>query len=366
MKLLVIVPYFDEPHRWMISGQKTAYELSKSHQVIVLTTGTTSRIERPNSNLTIYRLKDIFLPDPINFSIVPTLFHAVQTIMRHDAPDACIINKHMFFTSLAIWPLKWHGCKAIVQTDTFPGINWFPKNKWVGIVMWLYARLIGNPILRAADHVVILHEGLEPVAQQLKLRYSVIHNGIDLTHFDAINPPKDLKKKKGDVWVGYVGRLESIKGWYDLATSALDVVRECPNVHFYFVGPTKNAEEKIQAFQHPHLHFLGERHDVAGIDKMLDIFVMPSLSEGLSNAIMEAMAASCCVVASKVGGNMVLIKDNVTGRLFPVGDSKALAQVLTSLIHNKKERDVLGRRARRLVEEDYNLTPNVERLVKLI
>lgn len=350
----------------MISGQKTAYELSKSHEVIVLTTGTTSRIERPNPNLTLYRLKDIFLPDPINYSVVPILFHALATIIRRDRPDLCIINKHMFFTSLAVWPLKWAGCNVIVQTDTFPGLNWFPKNKWVGMVMWLYARLIGNPILRAANHVVLLHEGLEAVAQKLKLNYTVIHNGIDLAHFDAIEPPRDLQKDKGDIWIGYVGRLESIKGWYDLAACATKLVGGYPNVHFYFVGPTKSAKEKIRAFQHPRIHFLGLRHDIAGIDKLFDIFVMPSLSEGLSNAIMEAMAASSCVVASQVGGNMVLIKNNVTGRLYPAGDQGALTQVLAGLIENKKERDLLGRRARRAIEEEYNLSRNAERLVKLL
>jgi glycosyltransferase involved in cell wall biosynthesis len=366
VKLLVIVPYFDEPHRWMISGQKTAYELAKKHDVIVLTTGTTNRVEQRSDRLTIYRLKDIFLPDPINYSVVPTLFHAIQTILKRNKLDLCIINKHMFFTSLAIWPLKWHGCKVIVQTDTFPGINWFPKNKFVGIVMWLYARLIGNPILRAADVVVILHEGLESVAQQLKLRYRVIHNGIDLTDFDAIKPPQDLKKKKGEIWVGYVGRLESIKGWYDLADVAKRLVATDSRLHFFFVGPTARAEARIREFTHPRIHFLGHRSDVAGIDKLLDIFVMPSLSEGLSNAIMEAMAASCCVVASNVGGNVILIKDKVTGRLFPVGDREALAEVLTSLCATMDTTKKLGRHARQLIESDYSLSLNVKKLVQLI
>lgn len=364
MKILVVVPYFEEPHRWMISGQKTARELARTHDVIVLTTGQNSTIEKVHEHLTIYRLKDIFLRDPINYSFVPKLWPAIWRLVQEEKPDAYLINKHMFFTSLAIWPLKWLKKRVIVQTDTFPGVNWFPKNRLVGWVMWLYARLIGNPILKAADKVILLHEGLIPDAQKLGLTYEVIHNGIDLESFDRAVVPQDLKKKKGEIWVGYVGRLESVKGWYDLASVALTLVQQNPRLHFFFVGPTHHAQEAIAPFQHPQIHFLGLRHDIAGLDKLLDIFVLPSLSEGLSNALMEAMAAGCCCVASNVGGNAILIEDGKTGLLVPPTDRSDLCQKLTWLITHPEQFQRLGRAARQRIEADYDLQKNVRRLAR--
>lgn len=361
MKILVVVPYFDEPHRWMISGQKTAYQLAKNHEVVVVTTGATAKVELKN-NLKIYRLKDIFLPDPINYSFIPSLFGQIKKIVRVEKPSVALINKHMFFTSLAVWPLKRLGLPVIVQTDTFPGINWFPKNKLVGAVMWLYARLIGNPVLRAANRVVLLHEGLIRDAERLGLNYEVIHNGIDLETFDATPPPKDLKKRPGEIWIGYVGRLESVKGWYDLAAVARKMVKINPKLQFFFVGPSEKAEERIKEFRHPQIHFLGLRHDVAGINKLLDIFVMPSLSEGLSNAIMEAMAAGSACVVSNVGGNLILIKEGATGLTFPPGNLAALRRVLTKLIADQGLRLRLGHAARAAIVNSFQLKRTVSQL----
>lgn len=360
MKILVVVPYFEEPHRWMISGQKTARELARNHQVVVLTTGRKASTVQEGKNLKIIRLKDIFLPDPINFSIVPGLFKEVRRIVHSENPDAFLINKHMFYTSLAIWPLKRLGKKVVVQTDTFPGINWFPKSKLVGLVMRVYARTIGNPILRAADKVVLLHEGLVADAKKLKLNYTVIHNGIDLERFDQTPPPTDLRKKKGDIWVGYVGRLESVKGWYDLAAAAIELAPLYPKLHFYFVGPKERAAEQIKAFEHPQTHFIGSRTDVAGLDKLFDIFVMPSLSEGLSNAIMEAMAAKCACMATNVGGNKILLSK--AGLLFKPGDKASLKRALAKLLTDPRLRKKLGLKARYRVEEEFSLVRNCERL----
>jgi glycosyltransferase involved in cell wall biosynthesis len=366
VKILIVVPYFDEPHRWMVSGQKTAYELAKHHTVIVLTTGSKSVVTRVDKNLKIYRLKDLFLRDPINYSLIPHLFYSVRTIVKQEQPDAFLINKHMFYSSLAVWPIKRLGHKVVVQTDTFPGINWFPKSKLIGVVMWLYARLIGNPILRAADTVILLHEGLVDEAKRLGLHYTVIHNGIDLKTFDAAPPPNELVKKRGEIWVGYVGRLESVKGWDNLAEVANEIVINDHRVHFFFIGPTKNAEEKIESFSHPRIHFLGLRNDVAGIDKLLDIFVMPSLSEGLSNAVMEAMAAQCCCLVSEVGGNKILIKNNHNGKLFKKGDKTDLKIQLMKLIGDPVTVKKLGAQARKSIENDFDLAQNAQKIARLL
>lgn len=366
MKILVVVPYFDEPHRWMISGQKAAYELAKKHQVVVLTTGAKTVTERVSKNLTVYRLKDWFIPDPVNYSVIPGLFSAVKRIVASEKIEACVINKNMFYSSLAIWPLKRLGVPVIIQVDTFPGINWFPRNPLVGVVMWLYARLIGNPILRKADTVVLFFEDLIPVAKRLKLPYRVIHNGIELEKVKSAPLPTDLKKKKGDIWVGYVGRLESVKGWYDLASAAKGLVRQNPKLHFFFAGNTDRAQDQISSFSHPQIHFLGLRRDVLGLNKLFDIFVMPSYSEGLSNAIMEAMAVGCACVVTNVGGNKFLINSAEIGLTFTPGDIPELKKQLKKLVVSSELRQRLGAAAQKKIQNEYNLEKSGEQLAQAI
>jgi len=366
-KVLVIVPYFEEPHRWMISGQKAAYELAKYQQVVVITTGHHDTIEQKNSNLKVYRLKDWFLPDPINFSIIPGYFRKLKKIVQEEKPNSCLINKHMFYTSLAIWQLKRMGLRVVVQTDTFPGINWFPRHWFVRMVMRCYALLVGNSILRKADMVVLLHEALEPVARDLGLKYKVIHNGVDIREIKNAAPPADIIKKPGETWIGYVGRLESVKGWYDLATVATNLVKQNPRLIFFFVGTiTEAAKEQIKKFKQSRIKFLGLRKDVPSLLREFDIFVMPSYSEGLSNALMEAMAAGCACIASDVGGNKTLIANNKTGLLFPPGDKEELQKLLERLSANKPLRQLLGKEARRKILTDYSLERESAKLSRLI
>ncbi len=87
----------------------------------------------------------------------------------------------------------------------------------------------------------------------------------------------------------------------------------------------------------------------------MDIFVLPSLSEALSNSLMEAMASGCCSVASRVGGNPELVTHGETGMLFKAGDSAGLAQTLRTLIDNGELRDSLGKRASESMREDFSL-----------
>lgn len=351
----------------MISGQKTAFELAKHHEVIVVTTGRKPGREKRGDRLTVYRLKDIFLPDPINYSIVFGLFLAVRTIVAKERPDACIINKHMFYTSLSIWTVKRMGVPVIVQTDTFPGIVWFPRKLFVRVVMWVYARLIGNLVLKAADEVILLHEGLIPTAKRLGLTYKVIHNGVDLVDLAKSEPPTDITKPSGEVWVGYVGRLESIKGWYDLAQVARSLVDEYPHVRWLFVGQNQSAYARIASeFAHPHLKFLGQRTDVLGIYKLLDVFVLPSYSEGLPNALMEAMAHRLCCLSSDVGGVRYLIEDNVSGLLFTPGNQDQLREKLRNVLDDYRLREKLGAAARSTIENHYSLDHTTHEISTLL
>ena len=104
----------------------------------------------------------------------------------------------------------------------------------------------------------------------------------------------------------------------------------------------------------------GERNDVAEILRGLDGFVLPSLAEGVSNTILEAMASGLPVIATDVGGNRELIDAGTTGELVPVSDVEAMANRIVEYACNRERAQRAGQAGRVAVEQKYSLTAMVE------
>jgi L-malate glycosyltransferase len=94
----------------------------------------------------------------------------------------------------------------------------------------------------------------------------------------------------------------------------------------------------------------------------MDIFVLPSRSEALSNALMEAMACGCAVVASNVGGNPELVRNGETGLLFEAGNASALATALQTLIESQSLRKRLAAAGGQFIREHFSIRVSAERM----
>ena len=337
----------------MVSAYKMAHHLSRVIQVVVLTTGS-PKYEEINENLKIYRMRDLFFSDPINYSVVPNLYYNLLKVMRKEKPDVYLVNKHMFFTSFSIILLRMLGKKVITVTDTFPGINWQPRKKIVGIFMKAYAYVIGLPLLKISNIVVLLHEGLIPVAKRLKLKYTVVHNGVDLAKYDNPSLPSDIPKVDDEIIITYVGRLESVKGYDDLLSVAEDLLGETHNIKFLFVGNTDGKDNIINKHANKKIQFLGHRNDIPSILKFTDVFVLPSYSEGLPNALMEAMASRVACIASNVGGIKVLIENENNGLLFQPGNKEELKMQILTLVNSRELRQKYGESAKQTIDAKYD------------
>lgn len=99
----------------------------------------------------------------------------------------------------------------------------------------------------------------------------------------------------------------------------------------------------------------GERHDVPEIMGGLDCFVLPSLAEGISNTILEAMASGLPVIATDVGGNTDLVATGMTGQIVPAGNPEALAHQIAQLANNPDHARRMGRLGRQRVEEKFSM-----------
>ena len=158
--------------------------------------------------------------------------------------------------------------------------------------------------------------------------------------------------------VGTVGRLDPIKNHPAFLRMAARLAPKFPNVQFVLVGdgPLRANLEAIanEAGLGNRVLFLGDRRDIPAVLASLDITVLPSKSESLSNVILESMAAGVAVVAADVGGNTELLTDGETGFL-TTDDDGALARAVETLLLNDELRINCGRRARLQASAQYQL-----------
>ncbi|MFL5308813.1 MAG: glycosyltransferase, partial [Myxococcales bacterium] len=144
-----------------------------------------------------------------------------------------------------------------------------------------------------------------------------------------------------------------------LVDAAALVRRQVPDVRFGLVGEGPERELLERRIEELGLrdavHLLGTRYDVPAILARSTAFCLPSRAEGLSNAIMEAMAAALPVVATDAGGNAELVRHRSTGFVVPAGDARAMAERLIELLSDPPRARAMGRRGRAVAERDLSL-----------
>lgn len=203
-----------------------------------------------------------------------------------------------------------------------------------------------------------------------------IYNGVDHDRFAVYSADFSLLPPGfiGDVEpviLGMVGRLAAVKDQRRLLCAIEHILAQRPELsHRLRVivigdGPLRRELEDRARHLGGMVWFAGERSDVPALMPLMGVFVLPSLGEGISNTILEAMSAGLPVVASDVGGNPELVEDGVTGRLFPVGDDKALAEVLLPLIDDATQRRDMGRAGRQRVCERHDWNRTVEAYLRV-
>lgn len=199
--------------------------------------------------------------------------------------------------------------------------------------------------------------GIAP--HRLKVLYNGVHALQNCSSVEVNQFRKELGLPESHQVVGVVGNLYPVKGHQYLIEAIPSILMKCPNTSFVFAGRGE-LETDLKAQVHrlgvdTKVFFLGLRHDIHRILAMLDVFVLPSLSEGLSMAILEAMVAGKPVVATRVGGNPELVIDGETGFLVPEKDSQALADRVLTLLTNRPQAALLGEQGQRRAEAQFSL-----------
>lgn len=352
--ILLISPYWKEDHRWMVSSYKLA-ELWRrlGYKVIVACMGSETRpLAKLQENLFLVTRKDWFLKDPWNYGISFGFSGFVLSLAKKEKPDIIIVNKVLFWTSIALLRLRLAGYRVLLTTDALVGITWWPRGRIATICAAIYAWTLGWLILQCATRIVFFHPQPPAVLASLGIEEKsvVIPTGIDPAPFHDAGK---LRNSEAKINVTYVGRLESVKGVDDFLAAAVIVKKEYPDMNIQVAGWAKLNHPLLSQYRDD-VSFLGLCKDVPALLAKTYIFVLPSHSEGLSNALMEAMASGCACIASDTGGNRFLLQNGVSGFLFPAGDRAALAGHIRRLLQDTEKRRSLGEQARKRIAEMFS------------
>ncbi len=197
-------------------------------------------------------------------------------------------------------------------------------------------------------------------------RTVTVHEGIDVEHV-AASPLVDVHQAfflpHGAPIVGNVAALVPHKGQRHLIEAAHIVVQKLPDVRFVILGEGELRDALERAVREyrleKHVFLPGFRTDVLGCIKSFDLFVMSSVTEGLGTSLLDAMACSRAIVASRTGGIPEVVEDGVTGLLVPPRDHAALADAIIELVGDRQRRQAMGEAGFARVNEKFT----VERMI---
>jgi glycosyltransferase involved in cell wall biosynthesis len=271
----------------------------------------------------------------LDASVIPRLVR----LMRDGRYD--IVHTHMFASNLlGRLAAMLAGVPVIVSTVQLIA----DREAWWEILVDCLLQHRTDTMIASSQAVrqSFIQRGIRPA------KIAVIYNSVDLARFDVVDREAARRAMRqafgwdeGHLVVGTVARLERIKGLDHLIEAAKTVAEAIPQAGFLVVGDGPQREDLLSRVRQLGLGerfvFAGLRSDIPQILPALDLFVLPSLSEALGIAAIEALASGVPVVASRVGGVPEVVIHGETGLLVPPGDAGQLAQAVSRVAANPAE-----------------------------
>ena len=254
-------------------------------------------------------------------------------------------------------PARIHGEHGRDVGD-FDGTN--KKCQWIRRI---YSPFVKHYIALSQD---LAHYLTHPVGIGAK-RVTQIYNGVDAVRFhpstERQNIPGSPFNSVGLWLVGTAGRMQTVKDQTNLARAFVLAIQADPalseKLRLIMVGDGPLRHESLAILEAAGLAQLawlpGERSDMPDIMRGLDCFVLPSLGEGISNTILEAMASGLPIIATHVGGNPELVQEGRTGKLVPAADPDALAQAIIDLALSPEIARAMGSAGRKRIEAQFSM-----------
>lgn len=304
--------------------------------------------------------------DPGSRFQVPALARAIGEFR----PD--IVHSRNWAAVEAVIAGRWHRHCALVHSEH--GIVSSPNAKEPRRRSW-FRRLafeLADRVLSVSYQLRDLHSARTGFPAE---RITVIHNGVDGRRFFP-NPAararirQELRIGDQEFCIGCVGNLLPVKDHMTLLKALGEMTDAAGDWRLLLVGEGPERS-KLEAFVDAHpgwkarVSLLGSSNRVPELLHAMDVYVLSSISEGISNSLLEAMSSGIPVVVTDTGGNPEVVADRESGLLFPVGDVHALTEHLLLLRGRNDLRQQLAERASRGVREAFSLDSMVEKYAEL-
>ena len=279
-----------------------------------------------------------------------------------------VVHGYNFYANVFALPAaRWAGAPVIVASIRDRGVYLSRKQKTVQ----RYVCRMADCILVNAEAIKdwLVNQGYDPA------RIVIIRNGVDLTRFPA-GPAADTLRKEfgipdGAPVIGVVGRVRTLKGIEDAIDAAAIASARHPTLRLLVIGESLTTRDGVTMEDRAYVDslrararaaglgdraiFTGYRADVPALLSQLSVSVQPSLNEGLSNVVLESMAAAAPTVATRVGGTPEALVPGVTGLLVPPADPATLASAVERLLDDPALAIGLGRAGRQRIEDTFAL-----------
>ena len=259
--------------------------------------------------------------------------------------------------------------RALVRT-AHGSVRWEWSNTPIGYLCrqvftkWVFPLLFDAEV--GVSQSVVASLNRRPAARLSRKKALLIHNAITLDRFTRPIPHDKIAARRqelgispNDLVVGSVGRLRKEKGYSVLIDSASIVKEHLPNVKFLIVGDGELWEPLHRKANRMGLAetviFTGARQDVEIMYRLMDLFVLPSLWEGLPTVVLESMACGVPVVATDIPGTRELIQHGQTGWLAQPGDPHSLATTILNALSNPSQRSSVAQTARKNVVPQFSM-----------
>ncbi len=391
MKICRITSVFPPPWQGLGPGP---YELSMAqadsgHELTVITKYTSGcKVLDEKLPFKVYRIKvrrDLLFSFFAALKFISLLLHEKYDVVHNHGASAIVllVFKKIFFlkvpivTSVHIVRRAQH--RAIQKKDIFK----IPREILNGDNVKRLPSLKQNRRELFMEKLYfMLSDSLAVVSEELKNeieaeydmsdKISIVLNGVNLSRFG--NNHYDRKQLRLDRSVSYrylilfVGVLNGRKGEFDLLKAMEKIICVYPDVRLFIIGdgPTKDAvkamvknlglDKNIKLIRNI------KYSEMAGYYMAADLLVMPSYSEGLSKAVLEAIACGVPVIASDIPAHKNIIKDNETGYLFKTADTDELASTIVKALKNDDHREVISSAAKTLIKNQYTWEAVCKRL----
>ena len=222
------------------------------------------------------------------------------------------------------------------------------------------------------NHFIAVSKDLETwLTQSIDVspnKITQIYNGVDNHRFHPSSnkhvelAPKGFFHENAFV-IGSVGRMAAVKDYPTLVQSFIQALNSGPsareNLRLLIVGEGIARDQCLEIAKEANIDNLvwlpGERKDIPELMQSMNLFVLPSLGEGISNTILEAMSCGLPVVATKVGGNVELVQEGITGTLIEPGNLNEMTQAMLTYYANTQLAEVRGHAARHQIEQHYSI-----------